>query len=110
MSIDRVVRWKDRKPTPNQVRLVLTDFVGAAAEVRRINDRWYIHFHSDSSWPLQRVAGETPVAQERRWIEVWEDDERTGVWVITRQQDEFVGAIRDGIAGVFARYWQGELE
>jgi hypothetical protein len=42
-------------------------------------------------------------------MEVWEDKERTCLYVITRQQDEYTNALAKGLIEVFRRYWQGTL-
>jgi hypothetical protein len=112
MATDRTVYWDTRKPDRREVEVVIRDFLGSVGDVRWNDDcsRWLVTLPGTPSWPLARITpiGHRPgLAPEERWFEVWEDDERTYLSVITRQQDEFTAALADRLAEVFARYWQG---
>lgn len=116
MASDRFVNWKPgKKPTRQEVQLVLEDFfVGAATEIRWDKDRFFVTLVGKHSNPLKRVS-DSPLVKmepepgwEGRHLEVWLGSKSLDV--LTRQQDEFTNRVADGLAALFARYWEGELE
>lgn len=114
MSLDRIIRWQGRKPTAEEVKTVIEDFFNGQATIAWEKDRYIVVMPGVCKSPLLRIS---PVYQNAtqevimlRWLEVWEDTERTCLYVMTRRQDEYVNSIAAGLAEVFRRYWNGNLE
>jgi hypothetical protein len=120
MAADVFVRWKtDKRPTREDVEKVIQDFFGpVATEIKWDKDRFFITLMGKWSMPLMRVVDNstkrmlTAMAPEPpddgRYMEVWLSKESMDV--LTRRQDDFVHACQDGLARVFARRWEGEVE
>ena len=126
MACDRFVRWPEgsRRPTAEEVRLVVEDYLGGYAE--RVDDdgrspvgaieAFFVAWTSGrQSHPLRRIVGASPSALiepeagfEARCIEVWVHDDC--VDVLTRHQDAATNALARGLAAVLAGYWAGKLE
>lgn len=120
MAADVFVQWKTaKKPTREEAEKVIQDFFGGAAtEIRWDNDRFFITLVGKWSHPLSRVVDEDihqtlkgmerTLPDEGRYLEVWLGS--GSLDVISRRQDEFVHACQDGLAAVFARFWDGKIE
>lgn len=119
MAADVFVRWKTKKrPTREEAEKVIQDFFGdVATEIKWEKDRFFVTLIGKWSHPLVRVAENAEFLKrmypkepgwEGRYMEVWLGDDSLDV--MTRQQDEFTHACQDGLAAVFARYWEGEVE
>lgn len=113
MALDRFVYWKERCPTFQEVQHVLEDFFNGAAEVRRSTDRWICTLPGAPQSPLHRVDRllvEAPDAHAdgERWIEVFMHEDSLDI--ITRMADEYTNALAEGLARIFARYWQGKYQ
>jgi len=121
MASDVFVRWKTTKrPTRDEAEKVIQDFLGeVATEIEWKIDRFFVTLVGKWSHPLVRVV--QPAMQdvlknmypkedgwEGRYLEVWLGDDSLDV--LTRRQDEFTHACQDGLAAVFARFWEGEVE
>lgn len=116
MASDRFVNWKGgKKPTREEVKWVVEDFLGEVAkEVTWSRDRFFVTLVGKHSDPLKRVV-DSPLTRlepepgwEGRHLEVVLS--KCNLDVLTRRQDEFTMRVADGLAKVFARYWEGELE
>lgn len=113
MSQDRIVRWVDgEKPTPEQVKFVLEDFFNGQATITWDKNRYMVCLPGSCKHPLLRISplfteGHAP-EHRLRWLEVWEDKERTCLDVMTRLQDEYVNALAEGLIEVFRRFWQAQ--
>jgi hypothetical protein len=112
MACDRFVYWKDNKkaPTLKDVQVVLEDYVGGAGMVKLHEGRLYAVFHGKPSYPFRRVKGYEEMRHaaeqhDERWMEVFVDKDNLDV--ITRQTDEFTGAVAEGFAQLAARFWDG---
>ena len=114
MASDRFVNWKDKKPTQEEVERVLQDyFHEAATEIVWKEDRFLVTLVGKNSYPLTRISGGAPICipdegWEGRYMEVWLGEDSLDV--LTRRQDEFTMRVADGLAALFARFWQGKLE
>jgi hypothetical protein len=114
MACDRFVYWKNgKKPTKDEVAKVLTNFfAGGAESITWEMDRFFVTLHGNITHPLTGIEGALvhPSGREAecRWIEV--HLARTNLDVITRQSDEFTNCLAGGLARLFARFWEGELE
>lgn len=114
MALDRFVKFTDKRPTREEVELVLCNFLGGVGSVEWAEGqrRFYVTLPGKNSFPFNGIA--SALAQlgqyhpDGRWIEVYIDDEQFDV--ITRQQDEFTNVLAKGISKMFARFWQGETE
>lgn len=115
MALDRFVYWKDKKPTKDQVELVIKDYLDAAlSEFQWDKDRFLIVLVGQNSAPLKSVADPdmrrilTSEDGQERFIEVYLDN--NSLDVITRRGDEFTNNVADGLARIFARFWEAELQ
>jgi len=125
MGADRFVYWTtDRKPTWAEIRMVTEDFLGEmATTIAEPGDGklnvLFVTLVGKHSHPLRRIDGTSPALSEYlrqpqepgwegRYLEVWEHND--SVNIETRRQDEVTMRIADGLAGVFARFWDGKLE
>lgn len=116
MALDRVVRWKDQKPTNDQILILLEDFFGGAAAIVWSEDlrRWICTLPGSSSEPFRRLRddvvtrGSQAGMQSSRIIEVVPQDDN--VDVITRFVDRFTNALTEELAVLLAWGWQGERE
>jgi hypothetical protein len=118
MSIDYVVYWKDKKPSKEQIWLVAEDFFGGIAKVSWDSDRFLVTLPGKVTNPFVRISPwlaeeesaklKAGLARTERFLELYQDDERTYLAVIVRQQDDFVMSLAEGLAMVFCRFWQGD--
>lgn len=114
MALDRFVNFKERRPSKEEVGLVLRDFFGPdAAKIEWDNGRYFVTLPGKNSFPFASLpdALRDPFAGEEareRWIEVYVAKDQFDV--ITRSHDEYTNVIAEGLARMFARYWDGELE
>lgn len=113
MACDRFVYWNERKPTKEEIQLVLEDFFGPVAKVEWHEDqnRFYATIVGEKSPPFRRIKDAHPFVDtevSERWIEVYVDDDN--IDVMTRMQDELTNVLAAGVAKMFARYWEGRLE
>lgn len=113
MGFDRFVYWKDKKPTREELVLVLEDYLGGLGHVKVHDGRVFATLVGKPSFPFKRIDGfenRRAAAEQRdeRWFEVVLDKKYADV--ITRQMDEVTGVIAKGFAELLARFWDGELE
>jgi len=113
MALDRFVNFDKRRPTKEETGLVLRDFFGPdAGTVEWKGDRFFVTLPGKSSFPFASLpdALRDPFAggDRERWIEVYVTKSQFDV--ITRQHDEYTNVIAEGLAQMFARYWDGKLE
>lgn len=117
MASDTVVHWKNKRPKREEAEAVIQKFFdGAATEIRWEKDRFFVTLIGKWSHPLSGVLESedlrplppTDPGWEGRYLEVWLS--KGSLDVITRQQDEFTNNCARGLAKVFARFWEGELE
>jgi len=111
MPADRIVNRKPRGkwPTRKEVGVISTDYFGDLAKVSWEKDRYFCKVVGTISHPLNRIKGayKSPLDLkfQERWIEVWFD--RSSLYVMTRMQDEVTGALAEGLASLFCRFYQG---
>ena len=112
MSCDRVINWKDRRPTREEAQTVIEDFFGDCCHVSWDKDRWFVIVPGKPSAPLARIPGgrSGPEMPGTRWIEVWPAKDDKCLFVMTRTQDHFTNALADSLAKVCASWWRGKLE
>lgn len=111
MALDRFVHFEmGRKPTKKQVELVVRNYFGGCGTVEWSQDRWIVSLPGKPTWAFEGIEVDVmPQSRnDERWIEVYVGDDN--VDVITRRQDEFTNALAAGLAGAFARYWDGEVD
>lgn len=115
MALDRFIRFGDRRPTREQTELVLRNFIGDAGRVFWEGGRFFVQLAGKNSFPFKGIEGVPEHMQsddryhpDGRWIEVYIGT--TQFDVITREHDEYTNVVADGIAAMFARFWDGELE
>jgi hypothetical protein len=116
---DREIRWKrkGRRPSKTDVHTILLDFLGGAGTVEAGKDRFYVRLGGSWSHPLRRfpefltkamhaVASKPDPRFLERIIEVWKD--RSSLYVMTRQQDDFTNGVAERIVDVFTRAYEAE--
>lgn len=115
MAQDRFVYWgKTKKPTNKQVEIVCTCYFGSGAsdiQVSPKEKRITITLFGEISHPLRLIKGAMPWPPSEyitRYIEVYIDTKY--VDIITRQQDEYTNALAEGLADIFARFWEGRRD
>lgn len=125
MGADRFVYWNEQKPTWEEIRMVTEDYLGDMLETIETDENksepraLFVTLTGRWSHPLRRMAEATDAVKqfaseprepgwEGRYLEVWQHVD--GVNVETRMQDEITCRIADGLAGVFARFWEGRLD
>lgn len=122
MSCDRIIRFTRNNPRPalKVLRMFLEDFVATAGTITWGEDRFYVNFNGPPSHAFRRCDtrgaefGEQYHAHmssdhgkpRQRWIEVWSS--RSLVYVMTRDQDQFVNGVAEAIAVRIAGRWGGE--
>lgn len=119
MALDRFVRWKnpEDKPTSEQIRILLEDYLGDETWVEFDRPDWFIaNLPGKRSYPLRRTAPDLTISQaweesevKERWFEVCCIHE-DAVDVMTRQADEYTNNVAKGFAELVARWFHGELE
>lgn len=112
MSADRFVLFASgfAHPSVTDLDSLLADYVGSAARVEFHVDRFIVTFPGECSAALRRVGGrDFYTERQERWLEVVLDRETGTVDVLTRRQDEYVGAVADGLAALIARHWDGRI-
>lgn len=118
MSSDRFVYWNDRKPTREQLQLVLEDYVRDLAESVEWDEegsRFFVKLPGMGCHPATRIADDAVMERmylmdqkTERWFEVFVCDDN--VDIITRHGDRITHAIATEFARICAQFWQGRLE
>ena len=116
MASDRFIWFKGehKVPSKDDVESVLKNFFGeGTATLSWGEGRFYATLPGTPSFPFRELpdALRDPFEGEgdrERWIEVYMDTDN--IDVMTRGMDEYTNVLAEGIAGMIARYWQGELE
>jgi hypothetical protein len=116
MALDRFVYWKTkRRPTRDEIGTVVEDFFkGFGAEIEWRTDRYFIKLPGEITHPFDRIVGArkhpAELTDAERWIEVWPDPDDACIDVMTRQQDEVTNVLAEGLAQLFARFWDGRRD
>lgn len=112
MAADRFIWFKgDAKVPPKKdIESVLTNFFGEAAKVEWVDGRFYATLQGKPTQPFAGLGltGRLFPPDMERWIEVYVA--KDNIDVITRQADTYTNVLADGVAKLFAHFWQGELE
>ena len=111
MANDHFVNWKDgKKPTKKAVERVIRQFFDSVAtKIEWKTDRFFVDLIGKYSPPLEGLPGYFPAAKgEGRYIEVWLGPDSLDV--MTRQADDFTNVCAMGLAQIFSRFWEGELD
>lgn len=114
MALDRFIYWNERRATPQQIEMLLHDYLGGIGELCWDKDRYYVTLPGKPTFPFKHLeptmvgAIENAESQRERWIEIWFGDDCLDV--ITRQTDHFTNDIAKGLAEMIANYWEGRLE
>lgn len=113
MPSDRFIRFKENRPTQEQIRYVVEDyFHGISTKIDWSGDRFFVDLHGDPSHPLRRIVPKFPEGflHESRMIEIFVSKSCDTIDVMTRCQDRITCVIADGFVRVVANYWDGEVE
>jgi hypothetical protein len=112
MASDRFVNWKKgKRPSKFEVETVIRQFFDSVAtEIKWDKDRFMVTLVGKGSHPLKGIIGVGSLLPEadERWIEVIVG--KNNLDVLTRRADEFTCCCANGLAAVFVRFWQAELD
>ncbi len=113
MACDRFVRFKTRRPTRDDVRLILSNYFGGCGTITEDKPGWWmIVVPGTATSPFDGVKDglrlAVPGGNLKRWIEVVY--EGRDLDVLTRVQDEFTNGIADQLARAFARFYGAKLD
>ena len=99
MALDRIINF-DRRPSPKIVEQVVTSFFGEWPGVIKL----------DRTSLFVDIPGKpsNPVYREERFIEIYLGVD--AINVMTRQADNLVNSIADGLAKYLANVMDGRLE
>ena len=123
MSFDRFVHLGERRPTREELEMVLGDYLGCdgdssiddtLAEVRFEEWGWVVTLRGKVSFPFRRID---PRGEEFQKFHEMRGRERmfdvsfgeNSINVRTQDADEFTNNVARGFAELCARYWQGTL-
>jgi len=120
MGLDRFVIFHHEKPTLEQLKLILEDYLGdIGATIDYQKACWFVKFPGKPSFPFKRSHPDHGWAgaglHDERWFEVFfgslnqkpgEDSFGPCVDIITRMQDEIINNIADGFATILKRFYK----
>lgn len=109
MASDRFINFDKRKPKKAEIESVTRHFFGEAGKVEWNQDRFTVLLQGPGSFPFADLEPDymPNLRPKERWIEVVPGDPMD---VITRLGDEYTNVCAAGLAEIFARYWEGEVE
>lgn len=111
MALDRIIKWREKKPTRAELRTVFEAFFGGAATYKDEKDRLFITLPGKNTFPFRSIV-ERPYhpCEEHpdRWIEVWYNPSLGGIDIITRQSDEYTNVLARGMADMLVRFYEAE--
>jgi len=122
MGLDRFVLFQNEKPTLEELKLILEDYLGGLGNIDYQEGCWFVTFPGKPSFPFKRSHPDHAWAgaslHDERWFEVYvgsldqEHGENMGpnVDIITRFQDELVGNIADGFAKLLRRFYKAKSD
>ncbi len=122
MGLDRFVLFKDEKPTLEELKLILEDYLGGLGTIDYQEGCWFVTFPGKPSFPFKRSHPDYAWAgaslHDERWFEVHvcsldqkpEENMGPNVDIITRFQDELVGNIADGFANLLRRFYKAKSD
>lgn len=137
MGQDRFIRWKKPRPewgepTLDKLAQVASDFLGTRWTVRKTGDFWLVcecddlmtfslrsqrdDLATEGKNKGKKTVGDIyheDMQKRTRGFEVFHLVEKGRIKqtsVVTRQADEFTGALADRYAEIIARWWSGEVE
>lgn len=119
MGLDRYVIFKEEKPTLDQLKLILEDYLGGLGTIDYKEGCWFVNFPGKPSFPFKRSHPDHGWAgaglHDERWFEVYvasleqepgEDSFGPCVDIITRFQDEIINNIAAGFATLLKRFYK----
>ena len=101
---------KGKGPTKKEVKLIVCNFFGDAAKIKYDVSTWLVSLAGKPTWVFEGIEEDMMprMRNTERWIEV--NGYGTRVSITTRRADEYTNALAEGLANVFTRYWEGELD
>ena len=113
MAVDRFVRFGDRKPTLDELKYILEDYIEGVGLISHSHNGsvWFVKLPGKPSFPFKRIYPEMgSQVHEERWFEVWLGSLPDNIDVITRQADELTSVIADGYAQIVARFFEASQQ
>lgn len=115
MSLDRFVRFDKKKPTVDELKHILEDYIKDLGSISYSSNEsvWFVKLPGKPSFPFKTIYPEMGhQVHEERWFEVWVGalDVANNIDVLTRQADELTNVIAEGYAKIVARFFEAEIE
>jgi hypothetical protein len=111
MALDRFIDFEKKGPTKKQVESVTRNFFGEGTTelIEWRGKSLVVKLAGKPSFPFADLEPDMLGALQgkERWIEICMVGRLD---VITRMQDEYTNVQAAGLAELFARYWDGEVE
>jgi len=109
VSVDRFVRFDKKKPTLDELKNILEDYIEGIGSISYSHNGsvWFVKLPGKPSFPFKRIHPDMDnQVHEERWFEVWLGSLPDNIDVITRQADELTNVIAEGYAKIVARFFE----
>lgn len=118
MALDRFVYWRDKCPSPMQIKAALIHYMGGVGELEDKGHTIIVHIPGGVNHVPERLADpdyewsekDKRTRPSKRWFEVFIAEDDRNIDIITRQMDEFTNALADGFLSLTARLWDGSVD
>ena len=118
MARDLSVHFAAKRPTQAEIEKVITDFLGGIGSVEWVPSREFflVSLPGTATWALQGILARGDGSnfhadRPQRTFEVYPGEEglAESFRLTTRLADDFTNAVAEGLAAVFAVYWEGNV-
>jgi len=109
--LDRFVYWQKERPTKEQLKNALEDYIGIPGAVSWDDSggRFLVDLPGTPGSPIKRLLSNHQHEYDgKRWFELYIADDN--IDVITRQADEFTNTVAAGFAQFCKRFWDGRTD
>lgn len=115
MAIDRLIVFKDKRPTKNEFKKILSSYVKGIGSVKWSKNRFFVTLRGKPTNPLDLLFPELKLNKlhsvNERWFEVYiykKNNENADVDVITRESDFLTRTIADGFVNLLCLHFSAE--
>jgi len=108
MPLDRILYWKENKPTLEDFGTFLRNFLGNASTPRWTGQKWICSLPGTPTNPLKGLGhlglerALEPYARVREFEVFWDDD---SIDIITRKQDRFTNGVANTLQELCQEIW-----
>lgn len=110
MALDRFIYWNKEKPTIDQVRQLLKDYISDAAKIEEKNDWFFITLPGNGCLNQFIQAQSEAWTHNERWFEVCCIEIDNNIDIMTRQSDHFTNAVAECFAKSIAKFYHARYE